>query len=118
MPSCIRAPPPDPETKMSGRFISAARSAARLNFSPTTAPMLPAMNLKSVTPITTPRPRMNPAPHTAASGMPVFFCCWAIRWVYGWLSTNPRASTGFRSASHSSKLFSSSSCRSRSRAER
>jgi hypothetical protein len=79
MPSCIRAPPPEPLTKMSGSFISVARSAARASFSPTTLPMLPAMNAKSVMPSTTGRPRMNPLPVTAASSIPVFACSSASR---------------------------------------
>ena len=51
-----------------------ASSAARVSFSPTTEPMLPAMKAKSVMPSTTGRPRMKPRPTTAASGMPVLAC--------------------------------------------
>ncbi len=47
MPSCIRAPP-DEVTTRSGRPRSTARSQARASFSPTTAPMLPPMNEKSM----------------------------------------------------------------------
>ena len=65
---------------MSGSFNSVAFSAARVSFSPTTLPMLPAMKLKSVMPSTTGRPRMNPLPVTAASSIPVFFCSSLSRW--------------------------------------
>jgi hypothetical protein len=58
MPSCMRAPPPEPLTKMSGSMSRVAASTARVSFSPTTEPMLPAMKAKSVTPKTTGRPRM------------------------------------------------------------
>ena len=71
IPSCIRAPPPEPETKIRGSFCAVACSAARVSFSPTTDPIEPAMNAKSVMPSTTGRPRTKPLPVTAASGMPV-----------------------------------------------
>jgi hypothetical protein len=80
IPSCIRAPPPEPLTKIRGSRISVARSAARVSFSPTTLPMLPAMNAKSVIPSTTGRPRMKPRPVTAASSIPVLACSSASLW--------------------------------------
>ena len=49
--------PPEPLMKMSGSFKRVASSTARVSFSPTTDPMLPAMKAKSVTPNTTGRPR-------------------------------------------------------------
>ena len=70
VPSCIRAPP-DALTMTSGIRASSACSAARVTFSPTTAPMEPPMNPKSMTQIATGTPSMAPVPHTAASRMPV-----------------------------------------------
>ena len=71
IPSCIRAPPPEPETITSGRRWRVASSMARVSFSPTTEPMLPMMKLLSVTPKTMRMPRMNPWPTIAASLSPV-----------------------------------------------
>ena len=48
VPSCIRAPP-DALTTMSGTRAARACSAARVTFSPTTAPIEPPMNPKSMT---------------------------------------------------------------------
>ena len=48
IPSCIRAPP-EAETETSGTPASAALSHARTNFSPTTLPIEPPMNAKSMT---------------------------------------------------------------------
>ncbi len=50
VPSCIRAPP-EALTTMSGSRDSSAASAARVTFSPTTAPIEPPMNPKSITQI-------------------------------------------------------------------
>ena len=58
MPSCIRAPP-DAETTMSGIRSARASSAARVTFSPTTAPIEPPMNPKSMTQIATGWPSMR-----------------------------------------------------------
>ena len=52
VPSCIRAPP-DAETITSGTRSASAASAARATFSPTTAPIEPPMNPKSITTIAT-----------------------------------------------------------------
>ena len=58
VPSCIRAPP-DAETTISGTRSARACSAARVTFSPTTAPIEPPMNPKSMTQIATGRPSMR-----------------------------------------------------------
>ena len=52
VPSCMRAPP-DAETTISGSRSSSACSAARVTFSPTTVPIEPPMNAKSMTHIAT-----------------------------------------------------------------
>ena len=52
VPSCIRAPP-DADTMISGTRSARAASAARVTFSPTTAPIEPPMNPKSMTQIAT-----------------------------------------------------------------
>ena len=70
VPSCIRAPP-DAETTISGMRSEAAPSAARAIFSPTTAPMDPPMNPKSMTATATGRPSIRPLPQIAASRIPV-----------------------------------------------
>ena len=49
---------------MSGTRAASACSAARVTFSPTTAPIEPPMNPKSMTQIATGRPSMAPVPHT------------------------------------------------------
>ena len=59
MPSCIRAPP-DADTTMSGIRASRAASAARVTFSPTTAPIEPPMNPKSMTQMATRWPPSAP----------------------------------------------------------
>ena len=61
MPSCIRAPP-EALTTMSGSRESRAYSAARVTFSPTTAPIEPPMNPKSMTQIATGVPPMRARP--------------------------------------------------------
>ena len=58
---------------------------------------MPAMKAKSVRPKTTGRPRMNPRPTTAASGMPVFACSDLSRWAYGIRSVNSSGSRGCKS---------------------
>ena len=74
IPSCIRAPPPEPETMTSGSDWRVASSIARVSFSPTTEPMLPMMKPLSVRPKTMRMPLMNPWPTTAASFRPVRSC--------------------------------------------
>ena len=51
VPSCIRAPPLA-DTTISGVRVLRAASAARVTFSPTTAPIEPPMNPKSMTQMT------------------------------------------------------------------
>ncbi len=70
VPSCIRAPPLA-DTTTRGMRSRRAASAARATFSPTTAPIDPPMNPKSMTQIATGRSLILPVPHTAASRMPV-----------------------------------------------
>ena len=71
--------PPDAETTISGRRWASACSAARVTFSPTTAPIEPPMNPKSMTQIETPWPSIAPVPRTAASRSPVCACAVATR---------------------------------------
>ena len=54
-PSIMRAPP-DAETTITGSLRAAARSIARVIFSPTTTPMLPPMKRYSITQTMTVRP--------------------------------------------------------------
>ncbi len=70
VPSCIRAPP-DALTISSGTRAARACSAARVTFSPTTAPIEPPMNPKSMTHTASWVPPIAPVPQTAASRMPV-----------------------------------------------
>jgi hypothetical protein len=76
MPSCMRAPP-DVHTATSGRSPPLASSALRQSFSPTTLPMLPPMNPKSITASTQGVLSMLAVPVTMASPSPVF--AWASR---------------------------------------
>ncbi len=78
VPSCIRAPP-EADTTISGTRSASAPSAARATFSPTTAPIEPPMNLKSMTTMATRCPSIWPNPQTAASRSPVASCAAAIR---------------------------------------
>ncbi len=74
MPSCMRAPPPEPLMMISGKSSRVARSMSRVSRSPTTEPMLPMMKAESVTPKATRRARIMPVPVSAASRKPVRFC--------------------------------------------
>ena len=74
MPSCILAPPPEPEMITRGSLLSRARAAALVIFSPTTEPILPMMKLESVAPNTIFLLWMVPVPTRAASFRPVRFC--------------------------------------------
>ena len=105
----MRAPPPEPLTMMSGNFSRVASSAARVSFSPTTEPMLPAMKAKSVT-----REDHGPAaditpPDHGRIRIPVLACSALRRSWYSMRSLNSSGSSGRRSVNHSSKLSSSSS---------
>jgi hypothetical protein len=82
VPSCIRAPP-EADTTISGIRSTNASSAARVTFSPTTEPIEPPMNPKSMTQTATAWPSMAPTPHTAASRSPVASWADAIRSGYG-----------------------------------
>ena len=70
MPSCMRAPP-ELVTLTSGIPVSAAASQARENFSPTTLPIEPPMNAKSMTASSHWRPSIAAWPITIASARPV-----------------------------------------------
>ena len=59
VPSCIRAPP-EADTMISGIRRARAASAERATFSPTTLPIEPPMNEKSMTQIATGRPPIAP----------------------------------------------------------
>ena len=74
MPSCMRAPP-EVHTATSGRSSPLASSALRQSFSPTTLPMLPPMNPKSMTASTHGVPSMlaDPGDDGLARG-PVLAC--------------------------------------------
>jgi hypothetical protein len=115
-PSCIRAPP-DALTTMSGMRSTSASSAARVTFSPTTAPIEPPMKPKSMTQIATRVPPIEPRPQTAASRMPVAVCAATSRSGYGFWSTNPSASTDWSPASRSDQVPGSSSSSSLASAE-
>ena len=55
-------------------------SAARVTFSPTTAPIEPPMKANSIAPICTGRPASSPSPNRMASCSPVFFFAAFRRW--------------------------------------
>ena len=73
IPSCILAPPPEPETMTKGRFEPVANSIARVNFSPTTEPIEPIINRESVTPRIIFFSQILPFPTTQASDKSVLF---------------------------------------------
>ncbi len=108
VPSCIRAPP-EALTTTSGIRASSACSAARVTFSPTTAPIDPPMNPKSMTQIATGIPDIAAVPQTAASRIPVAAWAAASRSGYDFWSTNPRRSTDWRPASRSAQVPGSTS---------
>ena len=64
---------------MSGARRSLDRSMARVIFSPTTAPMLPPMNLSSMAQMFTDRPSSFPVPEIRASESRVACCIPARR---------------------------------------
>ena len=63
--------PPEAETETSGTPRSAAASQARANFSPTTLPIEPPMNAKSITASWQGSVSISPAPVIIASPRPV-----------------------------------------------
>ena len=73
MPSCMRAPP-EVHTATSGRSSPLASSALLQSFSPTTLPMLPPMNPKSITASTHGVLSMLAVPVMIASPSPVLAC--------------------------------------------
>ncbi len=114
MPSCMRAPP-EADTDTSGTRSSAAASHARANFSPTTLPIEPPMNEKSITASRQARPSIAAAPVIIASPSPVDTSASASRSTYGLRSKNSRGSAERRPVSSSAKLSGSTSCAIRSR---
>src|ERR1019366_5398463 len=77
---------------ISGILRSRAMSNSRASFSPTTTPMLPPMNSKSITPIATGRFSILPIPTTTASLRPLLARACSIRAGYGLESTKPSGS--------------------------
>ena len=73
--------PPDAVTETSGTPRCAAPSQARENFSPTTLPIEPPMNAKSITASSHAFPSIAPWPITIASPRPVFISASASRSV-------------------------------------
>ena len=73
--------PPDAVTETSGTPRSAAPSQARANFSPTTLPIEPPMNAKSITASWQGSPSISARPITIASPSPVFSSASASRSV-------------------------------------
>jgi len=108
--------PPDADTTTSERRSASARSAARVIFSPTTLPIEPPMNSKSMTTSSTGFPPIVALPAMAASFSPLFSCAAAMRSGYGLLSTNPSGSPEARSLSCSANDPLSTSISMRSRA--
>ena len=117
MPSCIRAPP-DALTMISGTREARAYSAARVTFSPTTAPIEPPMNPKSMTHSAAVVPPSVAVPQTAASRMPVAVWAATSRSGYGFWSTNPSTSTDWSPASRSAQVPGSTSSSRRASADR
>ena len=112
--SCMRAPP------LAEKQIKGARSvrlwrAARANFSPTTAPMEPAMKRKSNAAVTTGKCLSKPFITSRASFSPVAFWAWVRRSLYFLLSRNLSASTGSTPANSSTALSGSRKWASRRR---
>ena len=88
----------------SGIRAPSACSAARVTFSPTTAPIEPPMNPKSITQMAIRVPPIAPVPHTAASRIPVAAWAAASRSGYGFWSTKPRVSTDWSPGSRSAHV--------------
>ena len=108
--------PPELVTEMSGTPRSAAESQARENFSPTTLPIEPPMNAKSMTASSQPRPSIVAWPITIASASPVDISASASRSVYGRRSKKPSGSSECRSVASSVKEPGSTSEAMRARA--
>ncbi len=67
----MRAPPPEPETIITGSLFFVADSIVRVIFSPTTEPIEPIINLESVTAMFTFFLSIMAAPDIIASLKPV-----------------------------------------------
>ena len=77
-PSCMRAPP-EAEMMINGMRLSIERRASRAIFSPTTDPIEPPMNPKSITPRSMGMPCNRPNPVRIASSGPAFFTASCMR---------------------------------------
>ena len=87
IPSCILAPPLA-ENRMNGKRCSVQYSIILHIFSPTTEPMLPILNLASITATPNSIPSKCAVPVTTASFNSVFvdlfeffFITWKIQWI-------------------------------------
>ena len=87
-----------------------------MNFSPTTDPIDPPRNEKSITESATAVPPIAAAPTTTASRRPVVRIAASIRSGYGRESTNSSGSDDSRPAASSANVPSSAICTIRSRA--
>ena len=96
-----------------GYFFASASSAARVTFSPTTAPIDPPINLNSIEQQITGRPSSFPSAVSIASLTPSFLRASWMRCLYGLVSVKPSGSVETSSASCSSQSPSSSSNSSR-----
>jgi hypothetical protein len=108
--------PPEAVTVTSGTPRSAALSQARASFSPTTLPIEPPMNEKSMTASSHAWPEIEAGPITIASPRPVESSASTSRSGYARTSKKTSGSSERRSAASSLKLPSSASCAMRSRA--
>ena len=108
--------PPELVTVTSGTVRSIAESQARENFSPTTLPIEPPRNEKSMTASSHGRLSTAAWPITIASPRPVDVSASASRSVYGRRSKKLSGSSDRRSAASSTKLPRSASDAIRARA--
>ena len=115
MPSCMRAPP-EAVTVTRGTLRSTALSHARESFSPTTLPIEPPMNAKSITASSQACSSIAACPITIASPRPVETSASARRSVYGRRSKKSSGSSDRSSAASSSNVPPSTSCSIRARA--
>ena len=113
--SCMRAPP-EAATETRGMPRSAATSLARVNISPTTLPIEPPMNAKSIVHSTHGMPSIVAVPAIIASPSPVATSASLRRSVYGRRSANASGSAERRSSANWRKLPGSASCSTRSSA--
>ena len=104
--SCILAPP-DALTMIKAWRFSIARFIALTIFSPSTEASEPPMKPKSKTTSWISCPLHLPSPHITELVRPVFSLFSVILFLYDFLSTKFKGSTGFKFASNSTKLPSS-----------